>query len=931
MSELSNVWRRSPMTSGWTLVLLVCSLRVDRTTSSNDSCCLFGEFLAQTTGGCKRIAANLRQKEFSFDESKECLGYFSRCCRRKINEQNCQKGREHARSGKPCEELIHAKAEECCTACREGLVSETCSAPWLEGEPILNRTFQACCKQQTTHSASTATWRSLSLQQRRLSSLPGPFPLMCNQGYHFNRTLLACEDIDECFLGKYSCPRGTICLNLPGGYECSPNVFELQKIEVIPDCPTGFFYSRHVKDCIDRDECVSGEHICSPNEVCMNTLGNYYCRNKSWTDCEPGYRFHIDQGCIDVDQCSSVHDCSTEEECVDRGGQYVCVSHCHRGYKVDPVTVECNDIDECMEGTHNCTVLETCINQEGSFRCAAKQLPACKHGYDRQGSETCEDINECALEIHNCTSTESCFNKEGGFECRTKPACNKGYWRNKKGECEDIDECKEHREACGPHSRCVNMAGSFVCHRTCGQGYTHDNGTCIDIDECFTGDIICLVGQRCENLEGSARCVDENCELLGKVTAPDGTCLLRRTCADGYYHDRGFDICKDINECVLKYPACAPDQECINTIGSYRCTRIISRDSGIKCPEGLKRSANGTTCEDVDECQEGLHTCDPHTADCDNTFGSYLCHCKEGFTSDWRGICVRAEQNWNVSEKSKCPLGYRPDGENCEDIDECFEIARVGNPLCEHSCVNLPGTYRCTCHNGFEPDLYDPTKCIDVNECERGLCKGVCINKIGSFECTCPPGFVMNGPSACIDIDECRAGTNNCTGSEKCINIEGDFRCVDFTCPEASMYKKDAKRSRCIRTELCEHHGCRLTPKIITFAYKPLKRDSSQHQRQKISVKPTHARDEFAEFTFNVDKIVDRRQNTKGKLATNEDFRLYHHKTWAKLVLRRRLTVAQDIYVTLKAKIYRMNSFRRDELQETREWKIIFYVPQNTF
>lgn len=57
-------------------------------------------------------------------------------------------------------------------------------------------------------------------------------------------------DIDECFLGKYSCPRGTICLNLPGGYECSPNVFELQKIEVIPDCPTGFFYSRHVKDCI---------------------------------------------------------------------------------------------------------------------------------------------------------------------------------------------------------------------------------------------------------------------------------------------------------------------------------------------------------------------------------------------------------------------------------------------------------------------------------------------------------------------------------------------------------------------------------------------------------------------------------------------------------------------------------------------------------
>lgn len=152
-----------------------------------------------------------------------------------------------------------------------------------------------------------------------------------------------------------------------------------------------------------------------------------------------------------------------------------------------------------------------------------------------------------------------------------------------------------------------------------------------DIDECLTGERVCLPGQRCENLEGSARCVDEDCELLGKVTAPDGTCLLPRTCPKGFYHDTHWNDCKgtrdghvaffpvmlfdiqfsfqslysrcvaDVNECVTQYPACQPDEDCINTIGSFHCVRVKT----VNCPEGLQRSSDGQSCEDINECVEG--------------------------------------------------------------------------------------------------------------------------------------------------------------------------------------------------------------------------------------------------------------------------------------------------------------------------------------
>ncbi|XP_028277878.1 nidogen-2 isoform X6 [Parambassis ranga] len=92
----------------------------------------------------------------------------------------------------------------------------------------------------------------------------------------------------------------------------------------------------------------------------------------------------------------------------------------------------------------------------------------------------------------------------------------------------------------------------------------------------------------------------------------------------------------------------------------------------------------------------------------------------------------------------QCATGYRGDGRNCYDINECDE----GLSTCgDHAqCVNLPGSHRCQCQSGYEFD-YDGRSCVDVDECSTSPChiNARCINELGSFKCQCQPGFYGDG------------------------------------------------------------------------------------------------------------------------------------------------------------------------------------------
>ncbi|XP_029569970.1 nidogen-2 isoform X3 [Salmo trutta] len=127
--------------------------------------------------------------------------------------------------------------------------------------------------------------------------------------------------------------------------------------------------------------------------------------------------------------------------------------------------------------------------------------------------------------------------------------------------------------------------------------------------------------------------------------------------------------------------------------------------------------------------------------------------------------------------KCQCATGYRGDGRNCYDVDECVEGLSLCGPHAQ--CVNLPGSHRCQCQSGYKFG-FDGRTCIDVDECVEGLglCgpHAHCVNLPGSHRCQCQSGYEFGFDGrTCIDLDECRS--QPCHPQATCSNTLGSFQC----------------------------------------------------------------------------------------------------------------------------------------------------------
>ncbi|NXP21813.1 FBLN7 protein, partial [Scytalopus superciliaris] len=149
-------------------------------------------------------------------------------------------------------------------------------------------------------------------------------------------------------------------------------------------------------------------------------------------------------------------------------------------------------------------------------------------------------------------------------------------------------------------------------------------------------------------------------------------------------------------------------------------------------------------------------------------------------------------------------------------------------------CAQVGQAQQCSCDPGFHMSRAAPDGlCQDLNECEvfqrdggPRLCAHSCVNLPGSFRCSCPPGYVLLGDGkSCEDIDECSLSQDNCTGGSSCINTGGGFQCVTPRCPPAAGNISYVKTSpfRCER-QPCppESRQCQQAPQTISFHYVPL-------------------------------------------------------------------------------------------------------------
>ena len=174
---------------------------------------------------------------------------------------------------------------------------------------------------------------------------------------------------------------------------------------------------------------------------------------------------------------------------------------------------------------------------------------------------------------------------------------------------------------------------------------------------------------------------------------------------------------------------------------------------------------------DVDECETN-GTCPEHST-CSNTFGSFVCTCKEGFLKNG-SVCIGKNSSgviricpikatffhqmlMNVTTSNhvqntppvQTPLDllYAPAMKDSWGMAVCA-VVRIGLHLWNNlwSCCILI-CYKCMCHTNWTMHTHILLFFSDIDECslERTCVpEAVCTNSFGSFSCVCRIGFTGN-------------------------------------------------------------------------------------------------------------------------------------------------------------------------------------------
>ncbi|XP_060104228.1 fibulin-7 [Heteronotia binoei] len=196
------------------------------------------------------------------------------------------------------------------------------------------------------------------------------------------------------------------------------------------------------------------------------------------------------------------------------------------------------------------------------------------------------------------------------------------------------------------------------------------------------------------------------------------------------------------------------------------------------------------------------------------------------------GTCVDGADQY----KCICPQEWT--GTNCQyqtqTVPPAWSVTNDPAFSRKPRCAKFDRMQHCSCEPGFHMSgTAENSICQDVNECEvyklEGaplLCMHTCINIPGSYHCSCPSGYrVFSDGKSCEDIDECSLSLHNCTRGTMCINTGGGFQCVSPECPKSSGNVSYVKTSpfQCERNPCpMDSRSCHHAPKTISFHYLPL-------------------------------------------------------------------------------------------------------------
>ena len=387
----------------------------------------------------------------------------------------------------------------------------------------------------------------------------------------------------------------------------------------------------------------------------------------------------------------------------------------------------------------------------------------------------CIDIDEC--KALPCGEGAICENSVGTFKCK----CPSGTSGDPAIKCTGttIKQCSSDAN-CRTGETCIT--GKCVCRR--GFDLNPSTGKCEDINECLTtARPVCGVDAVCKNLPGSYEC----------------------ECPDGFSGNpfSRCDKCSENGVCSCQPPykligdecrlaGCSSDSDCSS---KAQCVKIAGGVSYCACPQGYRNRLADGSCEDIDECLDGLTSPCGREAICKNKLGSFTCTCPSGTSGDaYAGACLPVKLQ--CTSDGQCRENEKCSGGECVCLPPFFIDNRDGNrcrsPCDQFRCglnaectpTNPP---QCLCKAGFTGNPL--TGCGDVDECRDNPCgpNARCLNEEGSHKCQCPGGTKGEpytlGCTQSGSKSECRSDSE-CPGQLSCQNGQCNNPCAALPCGE---------------------------------------------------------------------------------------------------------------------------------------------------
>uniref|UniRef100_A0A8C6KFQ4 Latent transforming growth factor beta binding protein 1 n=1 Tax=Nothobranchius furzeri TaxID=105023 RepID=A0A8C6KFQ4_NOTFU len=444
----------------------------------------------------------------------------------------------------------------------------------------------------------------------------GSFQCVCDQGYQASQDEKSCEDVNECELLSSVCGEAE-CVNVDGTFLCvcpsgQDYNFMTAKCESIPKAPP-----------VERKECyynLNDENLCESVLTSHVTLQECCCTlGAGWGDnCEVypcpvnGFiQMELERGSntaysqislwmlSDADECSLFgQEVCKGGYCKNTEGSYEC--YCMGGHYYDPISLECRDINECLDEML-CDGGE-CQNTDGSYVCM------CRHPLVLEpDSHRCVPVPELA-EMEQVDYQGICWQTVTQSLTCTRPLGPNR--RTTYTEC-----CCRHGEAWGmdcalcPPRESDDYAS--MCNIPLGGGrrpYGNDALVAGPVHEYeVSPDYLPspeqqLVPKFYENEEYPYRAFEglqaDECGILNGCE--NGRCVRVQEgytcdCFDGYTLDLSRMSCMDVNECseLNNRMSLCRNAKCINTVGSYQCV----------CLPGFKVSDKPNYCVEAETHQ----------------------------------------------------------------------------------------------------------------------------------------------------------------------------------------------------------------------------------------------------------------------------------------------------------------------------------------